>query len=558
MSVSESPISIYALGGLCEVGKNTYCIESEESIVIIDAGVLFPGGDLPGVDYVIPDYTKLKNSRQKVKALFITHGHEDHIGAIPFLVQSLYIPVIYAPRLAIQLIKQKLEDQRVREQVNLVEYNQDSVINVAEFKFSFFQVTHSIPDSYGIVVDTPQGRIVHTGDFKIDLTPVGQKIELSRIAKIGDEGVDLLLSDSTNAEKEGYTPSEKNVLSSIKDIFKSTHGRLILSTFSSNISRIQQICEVAVENDRKIAIIGRSMENAVQAARDFGYIKIPDTSFIPINEINEHKLEEVCVLCTGSQGEPMAALSRIANGEHKDLKIIPGDTIVFSSSAIPGNGVFIDKVVNQLVKKGGNVLVNSVLYAVHSSGHPSKQELRIMLHLIHPKYFMPIHGEYRMLKIHGDIAESMGVPKQNIFVMDNGDSIVLTKHKISKGPHYDADPIYIDSKNITGTNEAVILDREIMEKDGMIAVAVTINSKTSKIIVSPKCITKAFSDKDEKMCRKIEEISFNVLKELMESKPNFATIKSSLKRNIEQYVQMKTERKPLVIPVVMDENLWLF
>lgn len=558
MSVSESPISIYALGGLCEVGKNTYCIESEESIVIIDAGVLFPGADLPGVDYVIPDYTKLKNSRQKVKALFITHGHEDHIGGIPFLVQSLHIPVIYAPRLAIQLIKQKLEDQRVREQVNLVEYDADSVINVAEFKFSFFHVTHSIPDSYGIVVDTPQGRIVHTGDFKIDLTPVGQKIELSRIAKIGDEGVDLLLSDSTNAEHEGYTPSEKNVLSSIKDIFKSTHGRLILSTFSSNISRIQQICEVAVENNRKIAIIGRSMENAVQAARDFGYIKIPDTSFIPINEINEHRLNEICVLCTGSQGEPMAALSRIANGEHKDLKIIPGDTIVFSSSAIPGNGVFIDKVVNQLVKKGGNVLVNSVLYAVHSSGHPSKQELRIMLHLIHPKYFMPIHGEYRMLKIHGDIAESMGVPKQNIFVMDNGDSIVLSKHKISKGPHYDADPIYIDSKNISGTNEAVIIDREIMEKDGMIAIAVTINSKTSKIIVAPKCITKAFSDKDEKICRKIEEISSNVLKELMETKPNFATIKSALKRNIEQYVQMKTERKPLVIPVVMDENLWLF
>jgi len=557
MSITETPISIYALGGLCEVGKNTYCIESENSLIIIDAGVLFPGADLPGVDYVIPDYSKLKNSRQKVKALFITHGHEDHIGGIPFLIQCLHIPVIYAPRLAIQLIKHKLEDMRIREEVKFVEYNGDSVVNVDEFKVTFFQVTHSIPDSYGIVVDTPQGRIVHTGDFKIDLTPVGQKIELSKIAKIGDAGVDLLLSDSTNAEIEGYTPSEKNVLQSIKEIFKQAPGRLILSTFSSNISRIQQICEVAVENNRKIAIIGRSMEHAVEAARDFGYIKIPDSSFIPINSINEFKLNEVCILCTGSQGEPMAALSRIANGEHKDLRIIPGDTIVFSSSAIPGNGVFIDRVVNQLVKKGGNVLVNSVLYSVHSSGHPSKQELRIMLHLIHPKYFMPIHGEYRMLKIHGEIAESLGVPHQNVFIMENGDSLVLSRHKITIGQHFAADPVYIDSKNISGTNEAVVKDREIMRNDGMITIALAINSKNQKIIVPPKCLTKAFSADDKDLTRKIEDLAKNTLEELMKTKPNFATIKSTIKRTVEIYVERKTERKPLIIPVVMDENKWL-
>ena len=554
MSVSESPISIYALGGLCEVGKNTYCIESENSLIIIDAGVLFPGADLPGVDYVIPDYQKLKNSRQKVKALFITHGHEDHIGAIPFLLQSLHIPVIYAPRLAIQLIRHKLEDMRIREDVKFVEYNGDSQVNIDEFKVSFFQVTHSIPDSYGIVVDTPQGRIVHTGDFKIDLTPVGQKIELSKIAKIGDAGVDLLLSDSTNAEIEGYTPSEKNVLASIKEIFKAAPGRLILSTFSSNISRIQQICEVAVENNRKIAIIGRSMEHAVEAARDFGYIKIPDTSFIPINEVNEHKLNEVCILCTGSQGEPMAALSRVANNEHKDLRIIPGDTIVFSSSAIPGNGVFIDRVVNQLVKKGADVLVNSVLYSVHSSGHPSKQELRIMLHLIRPKYFMPIHGEYRMLKIHGEIAESLGVPHNNIFVLENGDSLILLKHKIVRGQHFAADPIFIDSKNVSGTNQAVVKDREILREGGMICVSVVINSKNQKIIVPPKCITRAFSADDAKLTSKIEEIARQGLETLMQEKPTFASIKSTLKRCIEVYVERKTERKPLVIPVVMDEN----
>lgn len=555
MIVSETPISVYALGGLCEVGKNTYCIESENSIIIIDAGVLFPGPELPGVDYVIPDYSKLKNSRQKVKALFITHGHEDHIGGIPFLVQTLHIPVIYAPRLAAALIKHKLDDMKVKEPVTIVEYDAESIINVDEFKVSFFHVTHSIPDSYGIVVDTPHGRIVHTGDFKIDLTPVGQKIELARIAEIGEKGVDLLLSDSTNAEIEGYTPSEKNVLHAITDIFEFSQGRLILSTFSSNISRIQQICQVAVEHGRKIAIIGRSMEHAVQCARDFGYIKIPDSSFIGIESINEYRAREICVLCTGSQGEPMAALSRIANGEYHELRIVPGDTVVFSSSAIPGNGIMIDKVVNQLVRKGAEVMTNSVLFSVHSSGHPSKQELRIMLHLIHPKYFMPIHGEYRMLKIHGQIAESLGIPKQNIFLMENGDSLILSKHKVSVGPHFSADPIYIDSKNINGTNEAVIKDREIMQDHGMISVIVGIDSKKGVMIVPPKCITKAFSSQDEQITKRIESITTKALEILMEKKTNFATIKSTIKNVVETYVYRKTERKPLVIPVVMDKTL---
>lgn len=553
MSISKSPISIYALGGLCEVGKNTYCIESENSLIIIDAGVMFPDITLPGVDYVIPDYTKLKNSQQKIKGLFITHGHEDHIGGIPFLVQSLHIPVIYAPKLAAALIKAKLADMRIREQVTIVEYDSDSVIQIGEdFKVSFFYVTHSIPDAYGIVVDTPEGRICHTGDFKIDLTPVGHKIELDKIAKIGSQGVDLLLSDSTNAEIEGYTPSEKNVLKSIKEIFDNTSGRLILSTFSSNISRIQQICQVAVEHKRKIAIIGRSMENAVLQARAFGYIKIPDTSLIGCEEISSCKLNEVCVLCTGSQGEPMAALSKIANGTNPDLRIIPGDTVVFSSSAIPGNGVLIDKVVNQLVRKGAEVLVNSVLFAVHSSGHPSKQELRIMLTLMNPKYFMPIHGEYRMLKLHGEIAESLGIPHENIFVMENGDSILLSNHKITEGPHYPADPVYIDGKDVGGTSELVIKDREIMHNDGMISIVVGINSKTGKIIVPVKCITKAFISDDAHIVRRIEEIVTTSLEELMQKKTNFSGIKNTIKKVVETYVMRKTERKPLIVPVVMD------
>ena len=553
MSVNQSPISIYALGGLCEVGKNTYCIESDNSLIIIDAGVLFPGEEVPGVNYVIPDYSKLKTSRQKLRALIITHGHEDHIGAIPFLVQNVHIPVIYAPKLAAALIKRKMEDMHLREPLNIVEYDSDTELDIAEFHLRFFYVTHSIPDAYGVVIDTPQGRIVHTGDFKIDLTPVGKHIELTKITKIGEEGVDLLLSDSTNAEIEGYTPSESNVLKSIREIFENAKGRLILSTFSSNISRIQQIAQVAVEHNRKIAIIGRSMENIVQIAREGGYIKIPDCSIIPVEDIYEYKAKDICVLCTGSQGEPMAALSRIANGEHKDLTIIPGDTVVFSSSAIPGNGAMIEKVVNKLVKKGADVLVNSVLYAVHSSGHPSKQELRLMLKLVNPKYFMPIHGEYRMLKIHGEIAQTMGVPKENIFVLNNGETITLLKHKITRGPSFPVMPIYIDGKDVKGINEAVLKDRETLQDDGLISVIIGISSKKGKVIVPPQIITRAFSS-DEAMIKRINQIANDTLENIMANRPSFNEIKTVIKTEIANYVYLKTKRKPLIVPVIMDEN----
>lgn len=552
MDVLQSPVSVYALGGLCEVGKNTYCIEDDDNIIIIDAGVMFPDPDLVGVDYVIPDYTQLRNSRQKVKALFITHGHEDHIGGIPFLVQNLTIPVIYAPRLAAALIKHKLEEMRLKEPVNIVEYDSDSIINVGNFKVSFFSVTHSIPDSYGVVVDTPSGRIVHTGDFKIDLTPVGTKIQLNKIAQIGEEGVDLLLSDSTNAEIEGYTPSESNVYKAIHETFEGTLGRIIISTFSSNINRIQQITQVAVEYGRKIAIIGRSMENVVSLARQFGYIKIPDSSIINIEDIHMYKNSELCILCTGSQGEPMAALSRIANGEHKDLRILPGDTVIFSSSAIPGNGPMIDKVVNQLVRRGADVLVNSVLYSVHASGHPSKQELRIMLSLIHPKYFMPIHGEYRMLKIHGDIAMSLGIPQENIFVMENGDSIILNKHKVTIGPKYPASAVYIDGRNINGQKASVIEDRAILQSEGLISVVIGIDSKSSKMTIDPIIVTKAFESDDSALCEKLKQIVSSSINRLMENKTSFSEIKQVIKNDISSFILEKTGRKPMVIPVVMD------
>ncbi|NMV82574.1 MAG: ribonuclease J [Erysipelotrichia bacterium] len=551
----SSGISIYALGGLGEVGKNMYVLESDTSIIIIDSGVMFPGSEMPGVDYVIPDYTHLKNNRGKIRALFITHGHEDHIGGIPFLIQSVHIPVIYAPKLAAALIKHKLEDMRIKEPVKIIEYNPDSILQVDVFKVSFFHVTHSIPDAYGICVDTPDGRIVHTGDFKIDLTPVGPDIELDKIARIGSEGVDLLLSDSTNAEIEGYTPSETSIIAGINEIFGKADGRLIVSTFSSNISRIQQLVEAAIKHNRKIAIVGRSMENAVATTRAMGYIKLSDKDIVDLDNIQNYRANELCILCTGSQGEPMAALARIANGEHKSLRIYPGDTVVFSSSVIPGNGVLIDKIVNQLVRRGANVLTNSILLNIHSSGHPAKQELRLMLKLMNPRYFMPIHGEYRMLKLHTDLAVDLGMDRKNTFVMANGDTLTLRKRRVTEGARVPADAIYIDGRDINGLSTAVIHDREILKDDGMVAVLISIDSKANRLIVPPVIHTRGFVlANHSKLIAEGERIINGELQKLMSGRVTFNEIKSTIKNTLGKYLFSQTERHPMIIPVIMNQN----
>ena len=552
-----SAVNIYALGGLQEVGKNTYCIENDDTLIIVDAGIMFPEQGILGIDYVIPDYTHLKNVRNKIKALFITHGHEDHIGAIPFLLQSVNIPVIYAPKLATALIKNKLEENHISNKIKIVEYTEEDQITVDTFKVQFFRVTHSIPDSYGICIDTPQGRIVTTGDFKIDLTPVGEDISLSKIAKIGEEGVDLLLSDSTNAEKEGYTLSERSVISSIFEIFSKTSGRLIISTFSSNISRIQQIVEACIRFNRKILIVGRSMENTVNISRQYGYIKIPDSSLITADKLKDYKNNEIVILCTGSQGEPMAALSRIANGEHSLIKICPGDTVVFSSSPIPGNGASVNAVVNQLVRCGAEVINNSIFSNLHASGHPSKQELRIILKLFKPKYFMPVHGEYRMLRLHGEIAQTLGIPKENIFVLANGDSLVLRKHEITEGKRIQTDDIYIDGKDFTGLSTAVIRDRNILANDGMVAVLMSIDSRTNSILAMPEIVTKGFIYmEDENAIKTIEEarqIAYKELKTIMNGKATFGEIKNTMKTSLSQFLYSKTHRSPMIIPIIMNQ-----
>lgn len=556
-NIFNNPVKIYALGGLGEVGKNTYCIESVNDLIILDAGVKFPEDDLVGVDYVIPNYQHLKDNQNKIRALFITHGHEDHIGGIPFLVKSVKIPVIYAPKLACALIKQKLEDQKIKEKVKLVEYDQNSVITAGCFKVSFIRVTHSIPDSFGICVDTPEGRIVDTGDFKLDLTPVGPDFELHKMSRLGQEGVDLLLADSTNAEKEGWTPSEKNVLDSINEIFDKAPSRLIISTFSSNISRIQQIVDCTIKHNRKIVIVGRSMINTVDIALRFGYIKIPSAMIRDVDTMGDLKENETVILCTGSQGEPMAALSRIANGSFRGLRILPGDTVVFSSSPIPGNGASISKIVNQLTRQGANVITNSVFADLHSSGHPSRQELRMNLKLYNPKYFMPAHGEYHMLKLHGDIAKSLGIPSENIFIMGNGDTLLLKDHKIVDGDRVTAEDVFIDGYDVNGVSTAVIRDRKILQDDGMVSVMLVIDSKQSKLMCDPKVITVGFvsyGKYEDHLTRHASMYLQEALNELFHSKKvTFNDIKNTVRSVVSKYFFRKTQRNPMIIPLVMNK-----
>lgn len=554
----QNSIKVYALGGLGEVGKNTYCVESQNDLIIIDAGVKFPEDDLVGVDYVIPNYSHLKENNSKIRGLLITHGHEDHIGAIPFLIKSINIPVIYAPKLAASLIRQKIEDKKIKTNIKIIEYDQDTKLTLGDFKISFFRVTHSIPDSFGICIDSSEGRIVTTGDFKIDLTPVGPDIELAKMTKLGEEGVDLLLADSTNAEKEGWTPSEKNVINSINEIFDKAPGRLIISTFSSNISRIQQIVDTTLTHKRKIIILGRSMENAIDCARKFGYIKIPDNVIKEVSDAKSIPDNELVVLCTGSQGEPMAALSRIANGQFKDLRIQPGDTVVFSSSPIPGNGVSIQKVVNNLTRYGANVITNSIFSDIHSSGHPSRQELRLNLKLFKPKYFMPAHGEYHMLKLHADLAETLGMKKDNIFVLANGDTLILQNHKIEDGERILAEDVYIDGNDTSGVSTAVIRDRKILQDDGMVSVFILLDSKTNKLLCSPRVQTVGFvsyGKNEDHLVRHSQTQVEEALDDLfLTNKVTFNDIKNTVRSVVSKYYFRKTQRNPMIIPLIMNKQ----
>lgn len=550
--------AFFALGGLGEVGKNTYCIEHGDSIIIIDAGVTFGDEYLPGVNYVLPDYTYLVENQEKIKALIITHGHEDHIGGIPFLLKNISVPTIYAPKLAASFIKYKLDEHRIKSKSRISEIDSNSNIKVGPFVLSFFDMTHSIPDTLGIEIDTPNGKIVHTGDFKIDLTPVGKDIDLHKIAKLGESNITLLLSDSTNIEVPGLTISEREVIASIHDVFRNTSGRLIIGTFASNVHRIQQIAEAAVIFKRKILVFGRSMEKTILLGRKLGYINVPDSYFISPEVAKTLRPEEILIFSTGTQGETMAALSRIAAGQHKHIKATPGDTVVLSSSAIPGNTAAINKVVNLLSRAGVNVLTNSVISNIHASGHASREELKLMLKLFKPNYFCPIHGEYRMLKLHAELAHELDVPKDNTFVLANGDVLLLDKGKVTKAiSRVHAGDIYIDGKDINGLSTAVIKDRKILSNEGLVSALVTIDAKNNRLLTKPTILSRGFIyiKENAELIVQAETLINTTLTDLFKKeRVTFGEIKNTIRNTLSTFLFNKTRRNPMIIPVIMNMN----
>ena len=543
---------VFALGGLGEVGKNMYCVMHGNELIILDAGVIFPESDLLGVDYVIQDYTFLKKNENKIKGLFITHGHEDHIGGIPFLLNSVNIPVIYAPNQAAGLIRKKLEDRAIKYN-HLMVYNENTKVNFKNIKVEFFRTTHSIPDSHGICVTTPNGVIVSTGDFKFDFNPIGPMANLHKMAEIGKRGVTLLMSDSTNALSEGLSVSESKVDDTLSEIFETEKGRIIIATFASNIYRLKSIVDTCKRNKRKIAVFGRSMENNIEISIEGGYIKHRDI-FITPEEANRLPDSQVCLLCTGSQGEPLAALSRIANGTHKNVKLRDNDVIIFSSSPIPGNALSISKTINKLYLRGVRVYTNTYLSTVHASGHAHEEELKLMLHLLKPKYFMPFHGEYRMLKRHADIAHEIGMNKDNIFVLGNGDVLSIRKGKIKQDKPVQAGDVYVDGNRIGDIKTAVIRDRKIMASDGIVVVISNIDTKNNKLLGNPNITTRGFIqiNENEELMYELELISRNAVMSKLSNNINYSDIKNEISNILGSYIYEKTGRRPIILPVIMD------
>ena len=550
-------VAVFALGGLGEIGKNTYCVEYKDEIIIIDAGIKFPDDQLLGVDYVIPDYQYLVQNQEKIVGLFITHGHEDHIGGISFLLRKVKIPVIWAPRLSIELMRNKLEERKLISLANFKEFLPDTIVKTKHMEIEFFRVNHSIPDSFGLSINTDVGRVVHTGDFKFDLTPIGPCPDYYKMAKYGEEGVLCLLSDSTSAEIPLFSASERGVGERLMDIFKKIEGRVIVATFASNVHRVQQIIEACIATGRKIAVFGRSMESAIKIALEYSYIVVPKDTFISGGELHRHQASEVAILCTGSQGEPMAALSRIAAGIHKDIQIIPGDTVIFSSSPIPGNAVGVGKTINFLQRAGAEVITHSPLTSIHASGHGGQEELKLMLNLIKPKYFMPIHGEYRMLSIHTKLAAQCGVDPDNCFVMNNGDVLALSKDGGARlAGRVPAATIYTDENGISGMGGEVMRTRRVLSEDGLLIVVATIKTKDRRLMNGPNIVSRGFvyMKESEELIRETEGLIREKLIQTLHAtkKVDTEALSQAIEDAAAPFLYEQTKRRPMIIPVVME------
>ncbi len=548
-----SPIKIIPLGGLLEIGKNITVFEYEDEIVIVDCGLAFPTEDMLGVDFVIADMSYLVKNKDKIKGLVITHGHEDHIGGIPYLLKQINVP-IYATRFTIALIENKLEEHHLLRSTKLNIVDQKQIINLGKMNIEFIRTAHSIPDAVGIALHTPSGVIVHTGDFKIDYTPIdGQKVDLGRFAELGNEGVLALMSDSTNAERKGFTNSESTIGEVFDNLFVNCRKRIVIATFSSNVHRVQQIINSSVKYGRKVAICGRSMVKVIETASKLGYMDVPENTIVDIDLINKYPEEALTIITTGSQGEPMSALTRMASGEHKKVQITPNDLVIISATPIPGNEKFVSKVIDDLMKIGAEVVYSS-LQNIHVSGHAAQEEQKLILALTKPKYFIPVHGEYRQLVAHSDTAKLMGIPNENIFILNNGKVLELTQDEGKITGNVQSGKVLIDGLGIGDVGNIVLKDRQHLSQDGLIVVVISMNSE-GQVVSGPDIISRGFVyvRESENLMEEIKRIVRNTLSNLEDNNvKEWVTIKSTVKDKIRDYLYQKNKRNPMVLPIIID------
>ncbi|NHN28323.1 ribonuclease J [Paenibacillus agricola] len=549
-------LSIFALGGVGEIGKNMYVVQYANDIVVIDCGLKFPEEDMLGIDIVIPDISYLLDNRDKVRGIIITHGHEDHIGGLSYVLRQLNVP-IYATKLTLGLIETKLREAGLLGDTKRNLISSESELVLGCMTATFFKTNHSIPDSVGVCLATPEGNVVHTGDFKFDQTPVNdQYADIHRMAELGSKGVLALLSDSTNAERPGYTGSERGVGTEIEDVFRKAKQRVIIATFASNIHRIQQVIDAAEATKRKVTVIGRSMVNVVSIAGDLGYLRIPDGMLIEPEEINKMAADRVVVLSTGSQGEPMSALTRMARSTHRKVDIMPGDTVVIAATPIPGNERYVGRTVDELMRIGAHVIYGpGSITGVHVSGHGSQEELKLMLNLMKPKYFIPIHGEYRMLRQHANLAEAVGIPKENIFVVDNGEVVEVLDGAARKGSKVTAGNILIDGLGVGDVGNIVLRDRKLLSQDGILVVVVTLSKQDGAILSGPDIISRGFVyvRESEGLLDEANRIVASTLKRLMNENVNeWASLKTHVKDALGRFLYEQTKRRPMILPIIME------
>jgi ribonuclease J len=554
--MNEKTLSIFALGGINEIGKNMYVVQYSDDIFIIDCGGKFPDESLLGIDLIIPDITYLEENREKIRALIVTHGHEDHIGGIPYFLKKLNVP-IYATNFTLGLIEIKLDEHRLNRDTKLVIIDSNSKLEFGNVQLSFFKVSHSIPDCLGIVFHTPEGNVVHTGDFKFDLTPANnQYADIHKMAQIGEQGVLVLLSESTNAERTGLTPSERMVASHMEEAFMKADGKIFVSTFASNVNRVQQVVDAAIKTNRKLALLGRSMVNVVSVALERGYLTVPEGMIIDAFEVDQMSPEKVAILCTGSQGEQMAALSRLSSGNFRDVAIHPGDTVIMAASPIPGNEKDVSKIIDNLFQLGAKVIYGSgSTTGMHVSGHGYQEDLKLMLTLMKPTYFIPIHGEYRMLHHHRLLAESVGVEKGNTFIINNGDVVDIEGSVARQTREVPSGDTYVDGMGVGDVGEIVLRDRKQLSEDGMLVIVLTISKRERRIIQGPDTVTRGFVyvKDSENLLKDVNRIVKNTVVELQEQNVRqWNVMKQAIKKSVGQYLFTHTKRRPMILPIIIE------